>query len=87
MSALAPKEATPIIHAIRLTQLTQSKPVAESALPPKADIGTRSRNVRYVPKADIGGSRAQTEKPPRGGFSKILNFKEATDGNCPIIET
>ena len=24
-----------------------------SALPPKADIGTRSRNVRYVPKADI----------------------------------
>ena len=24
-----------------------------SALPPKADIGTRQRNVRYVPKADI----------------------------------
>ena len=24
-----------------------------SALPPKADIGTRSRNVRFVPKADI----------------------------------
>src|SRR5215831_3680208 len=24
-----------------------------SALPPKADIGTQSRNVRYVPKADI----------------------------------
>src|SRR5215813_3520005 len=23
-----------------------------SALPPKADIGTHSRNVRYVPKAD-----------------------------------
>src|SRR5215469_3878832 len=23
-----------------------------SALPPKADIGTRSRNVRFVPKAD-----------------------------------
>jgi hypothetical protein len=24
-----------------------------SALPPKADIGTHSRDVRYVPKADI----------------------------------
>ena len=24
-----------------------------SALPPKADIGTHSRNVRFVPKADI----------------------------------
>jgi N-acetyltransferase len=27
---------------------------AMSALPPKADIGTQSRNVRFVPKADIG---------------------------------
>jgi len=26
-----------------------------SALPPKADIGTQSRDVRFVPKADIGG--------------------------------
>jgi len=26
---------------------------AMSALPPKADIGTHSRNVRFVPKADI----------------------------------
>jgi len=25
-----------------------------SALPLKADIGTQSRNVRFVPKADIG---------------------------------
>jgi hypothetical protein len=24
-----------------------------SVLPPKADIGTQSRNVRFVPKADI----------------------------------
>jgi len=24
-----------------------------SALPPKADIGTHSRDVRFVPKADI----------------------------------
>src|SRR5215467_12847925 len=27
---------------------------AMSALPPKADIGTHSRDVRFVPKADIG---------------------------------
>jgi hypothetical protein len=26
---------------------------AMSALPPKADIGTQSWNVRFVPKADI----------------------------------
>jgi hypothetical protein len=29
---------------------------AMSALPPKADIGTQSRDVRFVPKADIVGS-------------------------------
>ena len=27
-----------------------------SALPPKADIGTQSRNVRFVPLTDIRGS-------------------------------
>src|SRR5262249_36952771 len=27
-----------------------------SALPPKADIGTQSANVRFVPKADICGA-------------------------------
>ena len=27
-----------------------------SALPPKADIGTQSRDVRFVPKADICGA-------------------------------
>jgi len=27
-----------------------------SALPPKADIGTQPRNVRYVPKADSCGA-------------------------------
>jgi len=33
-----------------------------SALPPIADIGTQSRNVRFVPKADITGKR----EPPVG---------------------
>jgi hypothetical protein len=27
-----------------------------SAIPPKADIGTQPRNVRFVPKADICGA-------------------------------
>jgi len=33
-----------------------------SALPPKADIETQSRDVRFVPKADIGAAarHAQT---------------------------
>jgi len=39
-----------------------------SALPPKADIGTQSGNVRFVPKADMKGlysmtSRAMENRP------------------------
>ena len=30
-----------------------------SALLPKADIGTQTRDVRFVPKADITGVRGQ----------------------------
>jgi hypothetical protein len=45
-----------------------------SALPPKADIGTQSRNVRFVPKADLSKrskkARSRTEfgvhSPARG---------------------
>jgi hypothetical protein len=40
MSALGQKQT---LQSVRLM----------SALPPKADIGTQSRNVRFVPKADI----------------------------------
>ena len=32
-----------------------------SALPPKADIGTQLRDVRYVPKADV---RRRNKTPP-----------------------
>jgi len=32
-----------------------------SALPPKADIGTQSWNVRFVPKADIAGGSVWLE--------------------------
>ena len=40
MSALGQKQTFPRGHFM-------------SALPPKADIGTQSRNVRFVPVADI----------------------------------
>jgi len=33
-----------------------------SALPPKADIGTQSRNVCFVPKADIALRRVATKQ-------------------------
>jgi hypothetical protein len=41
MSALGQKQTFPNVQPM-------------SALPPKADIGTQPRDVRFVPKADIG---------------------------------
>jgi len=35
-----------------------------SALPPKADIGSASRNVRFVPKADIAADRLNVRFTP-----------------------
>ena len=35
---------------------TLQRTLLMSALPPKADIGTQPRDVRFVPKADICGS-------------------------------
>src|SRR6516165_936805 len=40
MSALGQKQTSAHVHVM-------------SALPPKADIGTQERDVRFVPKADI----------------------------------
>jgi hypothetical protein len=40
MSALGQKRTSALVRVM-------------SALPPKADIGTQLRNVRFVPKADI----------------------------------
>ena len=40
MSALGQKRTSEVVQSM-------------SALPPKADIGTQSRNVCFVPKADI----------------------------------
>ena len=43
---------------------------AMSALPPKADIGTQSWNVRFVPKATIAAPQRNDAtcelRPPRG---------------------
>jgi hypothetical protein len=36
-----------------LGKRTLTRSLHMSAIPPKADIGTHSRDVRYVPKADI----------------------------------
>jgi hypothetical protein len=37
-----------------------------SAFPPKADIGTQPRNVRFVPKADVIGRSRLASKPTSG---------------------
>src|SRR6516225_1118788 len=45
-----------------------------SALPPKADIGTQSRNVRFVPKADMRASPARcrwTSRPRHQAHSLL----------------
>jgi len=42
-----------IFAAIRSASSLVSSLAAMSALPPKVDIGTQSRDVRFVPKADI----------------------------------
>src|SRR6516164_2006230 len=41
-----------------------------SALPPKADIGTQSRNVRFVPKGDIAGRFTLCE--PKSSDIKLM---------------
>ena len=43
-----------------------------SALPPKADIGTQPRDVRFVPTADIRDDVNEKERPPCGGLSKAV---------------
>ena len=41
---------------------------AMSALPPKADIGTQPRNVRFVPKADIKAKRCASAAADTGAL-------------------
>ena len=47
-----------------------------SALPPKADIGTQPRDVRFVPKADICGA---AKRPTKVGLLKIVDLQRPFD--------
>ena len=47
----------------------RSSASAPSALPPKADIGTQPRDVRFVPKADIVPPSTPPKLRRRNGFS------------------
>jgi hypothetical protein len=58
-----------------------------SALPPKADMCSAPADVRYVPIADMA---LQTERPPRGGLSKIrsdvlIRPRLRTDFFCAVV--
>src|SRR5215469_6572371 len=43
-----------------------------SALPPKADIGTHSRDVRFVPKADMKGLYSMTSSAMQNRSDDIV---------------
>src|SRR5262249_48681925 len=58
MSALGQKQTLQLIRSM-------------SALPPKADIGTQPRDVRFVPEADIRDD-VKEKRPPYGGLSKAV---------------
>jgi len=48
---------------------------AMSALPPRADIGVQSRNVRFVPKADMNAVR-----------TRLIDFESrCLDDNLPLL--
>src|SRR6516165_5747866 len=60
MSALGQKQTSKRLHPM-------------SALPPKADIGTQPRNVRFVPKADICAAA-------NSRYSITLSARERSEG-------
>src|SRR5262249_18043398 len=56
-----------------------------SALPPKADIGTQSWNVRFVPKADIRFDRSQRVNSTRTHLNAPY-FEAAADATFKGVE-
>jgi hypothetical protein len=63
-----------------------------SALPPKADIESRSRDVRFVPKADICSAaiRTATRSPRRREKAVIVALKGerlSLRALCPLAQT
>ena len=61
---------------------------AMSALPPKADIGTQSWNVRFVPKADIPrcGTNVAGKRDRRLPFGKPRSSSRSGNGSNELIE-
>jgi hypothetical protein len=51
-----------------------------SALPPKADIGIQPRNVRFVPKADIGKKHKESTARHPGPGSAYGQWQ-----GCPAV--
>jgi hypothetical protein len=51
-----------------------------SALPPKADIGSARRDVRFVPKADI----ARCSKIVRYSITLSASAKKFTGSSIPV---
>src|SRR6516164_4684328 len=62
---------------------------AMSALPPKADIGTQSRNVRFVPKADISpvihSMRAHEPKNHPMTVQQVRGLANQRDGRLGVL--
>jgi hypothetical protein len=59
---------------------TFSDPAAMSALPPKADIGTQPRDVRFVPKADVQRSKITLLDHLASGDEQSLRHRDADPG-------
>jgi hypothetical protein len=55
--ALRRSKSSPLMSALGQKQTLQ-RILLMSALPPKADIGTQPRDVRFVPKADMPATSA-----------------------------
>ena len=88
----------PLMSALGQKQ-TSRRIRAMSALPPKADIGTHPRNVRFAPNGDILGDRIAHITPSRASASEdveCLNLrplrwptairKGAPNATCVLIE-
>jgi hypothetical protein len=70
--SLRGSNSKPLMSALGQNRTSQSVwPM--SALPPKADIGTRSRDVRFVPKADIAPLHSITSSARLSNVAKTVS--------------
>jgi len=54
-----------------------------SALPPKADITERDRDVRFVPQADIGLAPVDVRFTPKSGHS-VAHYARPPIGSVTV---